>query len=216
MAENDSTQGQVTGTDQPGAVISPGSDVPAEPATPFVFRESNQADALQTQQPSGGPESQISEVAPNEVISWTASEFIAHEKSASWYLGLAGAAVLLAAIIYLFTKDYISSGVVLFGAFLLGVMAARKPRQQQYSLDAQGINIGPRRLAYEEFRSFAIVPEGAFSGIVLLPLKRFALLTTIYYAPENEEQIVRLLSAHLPFDEHHLDVVDRLMRRIRF
>jgi hypothetical protein len=49
-----------------------------------------------------------------------------------------------------------------------------------------------------------------------MPLKRFATLTTVYYAPEDEDKIVNLLSKHLPLEEHKLDAVDHLMQRIRF
>lgn len=149
-------------------------------------------------------------------LSWTASEFIAHEKSASWYLSLAGVAVLGAALVYLLTRDVISAAVVLVGALFLGIYAARQPRQLEYRVDTAGIGIGPKRYGYEEFRSFSVAQEGAFSSIVFMPLKRFAPTTTIYYAPDDEDQIINLLAVRLPMEEHRGDAVENLMRRIRF
>ncbi len=61
-----------------------------------------------------------------------------------------------------------------------------------------------------------MVPEGAFSSVVFMPLKRFAPPRTIYYAPEDEDRIVGLLVNRLPLEEHRADAVDGLMRRIRF
>ncbi len=149
-------------------------------------------------------------------IVWTASEFVAHEKSAGWYGALALAAVIGAGLIYLFTQDVVSSIVVVFCALIFGIYGARKPRQMQYRIGEQGLSIGPRHYSYEEFQSFSVAADGAFSSIIFRPLKRFATLKTIYYAPEDEDLIVEVLADRLPFEEHVPDVVDRLMHRIRF
>lgn len=149
-------------------------------------------------------------------ISWTASEFIAHSKSSGWYMVLIGAALVIAVLVWLVTKDMVSSAVVVIGALLLAVYGARQPRQLEYRVDQQGLAIGARQHGFHEFRSFSIVPEGAFNGIVLMPLKRFSPLITIYYAPEDEDKIVALLSERLPMEERKKDVIDRLMWRIRF
>ena len=152
----------------------------------------------------------------DDAISWTASEFVAHEKTTGWYLALAGIAVALAALIFLIARDIISIIVVLVAATAFGVLGGRKPQQKHYSLNASGLTIGQRHYGYHEFRSFSVVPEGAFSSIVFMPLKRFAPLTTIYYAPEDEDKIIDTISVNLPFEERKSDPIDNLMTRIRF
>lgn len=149
-------------------------------------------------------------------ISWTASEFVAHEKSSGWYLGLTAIAAVVACFVFLITRDIISTVVVLVGAAAFGILGSRKPRQQQYILDVGGLTIGQKRYDFGQFRSFSVVPEGAFSSIVFMPLKRFAQLTTIYYAPEDEDKIVDIISQSLPFEERPADAVDSLMKRVRF
>jgi hypothetical protein len=141
---------------------------------------------------------------------------VAHEKSAGWYGALLLVTAIITALIYLITRDVISTSVVIIAAIAFAVLAARQPRQLQYRLDGNGITIGQKHLNYGLFKSFSVVPEGAFSSIVFTPLKRFAPLTTIYYAPEDEDKIVSLLTDRLPFEEHRLDAVDNMMRRIRF
>ena len=153
---------------------------------------------------------------PLDHISWTASEFIAHEKASQWYLTLAGVTVVLAVLIFILTRDIVSMIMIIFGASLFGVYAGRQPRQLPYQLSHHGLRIGQRSFDLQQFRSFSVVPEGAFSSIVLMPLRRFAPMTTIYYAPEDEDKIVEVLAAQLPYAEHKLDAVERLMRRIRF
>lgn len=212
--------------------------VPAEPATP------PQPTAPPPSQPSSPPQqavtlpptpepmpvqptttlaqqpdmhaSQFSAAEEDGSIRWTASEFIAHEKSPSWYGALAGVAILAASIIFVLAKDVISSVVVIVCALAFGFYGSRQPRQLQYVVNDHGIGVGERFLPYDTFRSFTVLPDGAFSSIIFMPLKRFATTTTIYYAPEHEDAIVELLADRLPYEEHTPDAVDRLMRRIRF
>ncbi len=162
------------------------------------------------------PDTADAQPVEDGVVSWTASEFIAHEKSAGWYLGLALVGAAIAGLVYLITRDYISAIVVLVGTFSLAVLGGKKPKQQQYRLDRGGLLIGQKHYEFGAFKSFAIVPEGAFSSVVFMPLKRFAPLTTIYYAPEDEHRIIGIIAQHLPLEEHKLDAVDHLMQRIRF
>lgn len=185
---------------------------PAQPAAAAAPQET----ALPQGVPTGLEQPEETNNPNAEEINWTASEFVAHEKSAGWYIGLAMAAAAIAGIVYLITRDLVSVGVVLFGSFMLGVYGARQPRQLEYRLDTRGVSIGPKYYEYSEFRTFSIMPEGAFSSIVFMPLKRFAPTTTIYYDPKDEDNIVNILSNCLPFEEGKHDMVDRLMRRIRF
>ncbi|HET7320738.1 MAG TPA: hypothetical protein VFI84_04105 [Candidatus Saccharimonadales bacterium] len=195
-----------------------------QPKPGWQFKPGDTVISGQVDDPAPSPAAEETEPAavaippagPEGSISWTASEFIAHDKSAGWYLMLGGATIALAAIIWLVTKDKISAGVVVFGAALFGIYAARKPRQLQYQLDSSGLTIGQRHFVYHDFRSFSVVPEGGINSIVLSPLKRFAPLTTIYYDPADEDKIVALLSDRLPVERRQKDLVDRLMWRIRF
>lgn len=123
---------------------------------------------------------------------------------------------IVIAVVYWLTKDKVSAAVVLVCAFALAMLAGRQPRQLEYKVDVSGITVGHKHFEYDLFKSFAVVPEGSLSSIIFMPLRRFAPLTTIYYSPEDEEQIVNVLSNRLPLEPHKLDVVDTLMRRIRF
>ena len=189
-----------------GEVVSPGNNgnialqQNPEPSQTFSFTQ----DPGMTQQDGSG-----------ESVEWVASEFILHEKDSNWYLFLAAVAVVIAGVIYFITKDFISSGVILFGAVMFGVYASRKPRQLPFRVDDRGVQIGQKSFMYQEFRGFSVVQEGAFSSIVFSPLKRFSPLTTIYYPPEQEEKIVSII-AHLPIEERKQDAIDKLMHLIGF
>jgi hypothetical protein len=215
MAESDMRPNpeNETNVSQPGQVIVPGGSsavpVPQQPA-PIAYS----ADAQ--------PENDFSYIDQpvdsdgEEVVTWTASEFIAHEKNTSWYANVIVAGVGVCSVIFLITRSFVSAGVILFIFIIFAVYGARQPRQLPYRLDQSGLQIGDRHFPYGAFKSFAIMPEGAFSSIVLVPLKRFSPLTTIYYAPQDEERITAILSGHLPYEERKHDPIDKLMQRIRF
>ena len=221
---------------QPGQVIQPHnstepaapSDGAPEPVRPPEVSQEPAPSPNASPEPSAPPEQintpqfqpQIEALAsyeaPQDDLSWTASEFIAHEKSAGWYGVLALGGVLLAAAIYWFTKDAITAGIILFAAIALGVFAARKPRTQQYALTSQGVHIGGKTYDFQAFKAFSVAPEGAITSIVFLPLKRFMPALTIYVAPEVEDQAIDYLADRLPVEPHKPDAIDSLLRRIHF
>jgi hypothetical protein len=224
---------------KPGATIRPGDTPTAEPSTPSlelpapqpVTTEEPAPKAAPTQPapeapgpaPAAVPEAPVvtSQPSPSlqvdaDGISWTASEFVEHDKSFDWYLALAVVAVLVTALLYFLFRDIMTAATPLVAALALGFYGRRRPRQLHYQLDSQGLAIDQKYLPYNLFRSFAIMDEGPFVSLVFLPLKRFGFLTTIYLDPKDEEQIIDLVSQHLPLEPREHDPIDRLMKRIRF
>lgn len=205
----------------PGAVITPGEATPATPPSP---EPTSAAPAPTPTAPAPQEEPKLVTDSPppaildndSQGITWTASEFVHHDKSASWYGGLVISTVLLAGLIFLITKDAVSVAVVIIAGLVLGIYSTHRPRQLEYRVDQRGVFISNKYYSYDDFKSFSVVSEGAFSSIVFMPLKRFAPALTIYYAPEDEESIMALLADQLPFEEPRRDAVDSLMRRIRF
>jgi hypothetical protein len=149
-------------------------------------------------------------------VRWTSLEFAHHEKTASWYGALVVGTVVFGGLIWLLTKSIFSLVVLFVCATVLGVFAARKPREFQYELDEAGLRIEQKTYSYGDFRSFSIIPEGSLSSIVFIPMKRFLPPTTIYYDPADEPKIVSVLSARIPLEPARRDVVDRFVARIRF
>ena len=153
----------------------------------------------------------------NEVITWTASEYIAHQKTPTWYIVLGFTTLALAALTYLMTSgDIVSVVVVILVMVVFGMYAARKPQEQEYTVSQAGIAIGQKGYPYTELKSFSVVDEGAFSSIVFIPMKRFMPVLTMYYDPQDEERIFATLSRHLPHEQNGHDRIDRFMKKIRF
>lgn len=147
-------------------------------------------------------------------VQWTASEFIAHEKSFGWYALFLLGALVLAAIIYLLTRDKVSTAVVPAVAIILLIAANRKPRVLDYAVTEHGLTIGPRTYLYMEFKSFSVMRQEAFPSIMLMPMRRFMPPISIYYDPQDEDRIVQAIAAYLPFEEHQRDLFDQLVDRL--
>lgn len=150
-----------------------------------------------------------------ETISWTASEYIDHNRGAGWYLLLFLSTGLLSAGIYLLTKDYFATTVIIIAGIVLLIFSRHKPQEITYELSSSGINAGGKLYSYGSFKSFSVVKDGALNSISFTPLKRFMPPFSAYYAPSDEEKIIQALSAYLPYEEKQLDGIDRLSRRLR-
>lgn len=154
---------------------------------------------------------------PADSVSWTALEFIEHTKNAAWYSLFALAAFAIVVLVYLFTKDKMSTGIVALCLAAVGIYSARKPREQQYALDAHGIQVGARTYSFSDFRTFSVADGGTtVASVVLMPLKRFMLPLTLALDPRMEDAVVDYLAARLPFEQHKPDAIEGLLRRIRF
>ncbi len=154
---------------------------------------------------------------PDEVVNWTASEFIAHDKTSGWYLMLTLASIVAAGITFFMTRqDKLTTAIVLITGGLFGVIAARKPRELPYKIDSSGLQIGDKHFPYANFKSYSLVQEEGVESIWLLPLQRFVPGLSIYFSAEDKEQILDVLDNHLPVEQRELDFVDRLMHKIRF
>lgn len=169
-----------------------------------------------SQMPSSFAPQPMEELSDDPLIRWTASEFIHHEKSLDWYLALAVIDIVVAAITYLVLHDMVTTVVVIIAGISLGFYAGWKPNQKTYTLSASGLTIGQRFYGYDEFQAFSKVEEGAFSGIQLTPLKRFSAPVNMYYDPKDEEVILGILGDRLPMQEAKHDLMDNLIKRIRF
>lgn len=149
-------------------------------------------------------------------VEWTASEYVAHQKGPFWYVIFGAGGLVVAAGIYLITHDVFSVVVISILAGILGYYSSRTPRVLTYRLDHAGLTIANKFHPYGEFKSFAVVDEGAFSSIVFASLKRFMPPVSIYFAPDDEQRVTEMLASHLPMQPADRDGFDRLMRSIRF
>jgi hypothetical protein len=148
-------------------------------------------------------------------VSWTASEYIEHHHGAGWYLVLLWGTAASAVLVYFVTKEYFAAGTIAAVGLIVGVFAARKPQQIKYELSSSGLRVGDKLYNYNLFKSFSILREGGFSSLNLQPLKRFMPPVTAHFEAKDQDKIVNAISDFLPYEEHKIDQIDKLSRKLR-
>jgi hypothetical protein len=199
-------------TISPTSVINPPSvSVQQDPEVESTFSNSTTDDGSQVLSETAPPSSKEA-----DSITWSASEFHNHEKSAFWYLKLAISTAGASAISYILTKSVVTLVVVVMGGVVIGFYGRHKPRQLEYVMNTHGIRVGSKQYLYDEFRLFVVTPDSSYPEISLIPVKRFMPPLSVRYEPADETKILDMLADHLPFEERRPDLVDSLMRRIHF
>jgi len=149
-------------------------------------------------------------------VEWTASEFVSHQKTGTWYIGLGAISAVVTILVFVVTRNILSGLVVAAACMALGVLGARKPETKSYKISADGVSIAGREFDYSMFKSFSVIEEGAINCIWLRPLKKFLPTVAMYYPPDQEDRIIMMLDNFLPQEDRQHDIIDRMSRRIRF
>ncbi len=160
--------------------------------------------------------SQDSEVEETPKFTWVEVDTFSYSKKASWYLILAALTVAFAAALYVFTKDKITLGVVIASGLLVGIYAAKKPKQVDYEINRYGFKIGTHYYSFEEFKSFSLVVDGDAMTAMLVPLRRFLPYTYLNFSADIQDKILNNLVRTLPLETKRADILDRTIRRIGF
>ena len=149
-----------------------------------------------------------------EVIQWSASEVVEHSRGAWWYVI---ASVILVAMIGLtvWFQQWTSGGLALVIFITLIVVGLKPARELRYRLSDEGLSIEDRLYPMSNYRAFGVRKDGALWQLVLIPVKRFSLSTTVFIPEDQGEKIVDFFGARLPMEKVELDMVDKVSKRLR-
>lgn len=170
------------------------------------------------------PQEQLAPTLPDQPLlpleedsfTWSAGRFVAHKKSARWYLTYSLVTVFIGALIYLVTRDMVTMVTFVIVVILFVASAMHKPRRLRYTLDSNGIHIGKKIYPYQQFRAFSITDEGNVSCLFFRPLQTFAPQVAVYYDQKDEARIANILLGRLPLEEYRPDWINWLLDRVRF
>lgn len=150
----------------------------------------------------------------SEVVSWEGKEYISGKKGKPWFIvfGLV-VAVLCALAIYI--KAWTFLALIIVSAVALVIYIKRPARMIFYSLGRDGLHIDNKLITFDEFKSFGVLKDGENFSIVLIPKKRFSPSETVYFPENYGEAIVDMFGARLPMQDVKLDMIDRIIRKLR-
>lgn len=152
---------------------------------------------------------------PADPVTWTASEYVQHDKHAVWYLALVVVTILLLALA-IFMKAWTFAVLIVVMGVGIGILAGRPPHSVRYTLSEYGLRVDEKSFSYHDFRAFGVVQDAALYSIVLIPNKRFMPTVNVYFPGEMGEQIVDIFGAFLPMEHIELDFVEKLTRKLHF
>lgn len=147
-------------------------------------------------------------------VSWQAEEYFVKDHSALWYIGLlvvSGALSLLAVLLGWWSFLIL----IVLGCISIIIFTLRPPRKINYQLDKNGLTEGKSLHRFEDFRAFGIIQEGQHFSAVLIPKKRLAITTKVYFPSSNGEVIVDILGNHLPMEQIKPDLLDKIVSFLR-
>lgn len=189
----------------------PGSSLPG----PMQVADQSSLPPVAAPVPDMPPPAPQQSGSPTE-ISWQASEYVHHEKSGSWFLALVGVTALLILTDVFLMHSWTFGLLLVVMASTVVVFAQRPPRFITYSVTSGGIQINEKHFDFHDFRAFGVVQENAFYSIRLVPNKRFMPMVSVFFPPEQGEQIVDVFGSVLPMENIELDPIDKLVGKIRF
>lgn len=186
----------VTLTPEPVALDA----VPLQPKTPSDEQDDDEVTQPQT---------------PVEPVRWQAQEYIQHDKGALWFIAFAAVFIALMVIAIFFIKSITFNILVPVMAVALFVYVNRPPRVMDYTLSRKGLHINDTLYPFSDFKGFGVIHDGKEFSVLLLPVKRFKPGVSVYFPEESGEAIVDILGTRLPMQKLHLDIVDRIIRKLR-
>lgn len=156
------------------------------------------------------------QVADEEPVHWTASEYIHQDKNGLWYTIFGIVVLAFITVDLLVFKSYTFSVLVLVMAVAIIIYSRRPPRTVEYTLSGnQGLFVGEKLYHFSEFKAFGLINDMGQHSIMMVPIKRFSTGISVYFPEDVGEKIVDILGARLPMKDLKLDAVDILVRKLR-
>jgi hypothetical protein len=195
--------------------VSAPDEIAADSPIVTLTPDSQVIDAVPLKSETPDEPAPLSETSEIEPVRWQAQEYIQHDKGQLWFAAFAAAFVALMAIAIFLIQSITFDILVPVMAVALFVYVNRPPRMIDYTLSRKGLHINDRLYPFNEFKGFGVVHDGKEFSVLLLPVKRFKPGVSVYFPEEAGEAIVDMLGARLPMQELHLDIVDRIIRKLR-
>jgi len=195
------TPGQKT----PVVTLTP--DMPTQQLTNVVETELEPEE--EAPMPAGGMQQE------EQPVHWQAHEYIHHEKDALWFVIFTLVVLGLMAFSIFVIQSITFTILIPVMAAALIVYSRRPPRIMDYTLSSKGLHVNDRLYPFSEFKGFGVIRDGKEYSVMLIPIKRFKPGVSVYFPEEAGEAIVDILGTRLPMQKLHLDIVDRVIRKLR-
>jgi len=213
---------QTPDSQQEPVAATPQQQAPPTPAKPLNYWQADpneqpvqHAPEMTFPDPVAAPNTDPA-LTKEDPVNWTAQEYIHLEKNWVWFTIFAVVVLGVVVLDIAFFHAYTISLLAIVIAVAIIIYARRAPRTLHYALSpTQGLYVGERLYAYNEFKAFGLIRDGSHHSIMLVPVKRFAPGVSVYFPEEAGEHIVDILGKRLPMENLKLDAIDIVTRWLR-
>lgn len=195
------------------APANPSASYSTEPQ-PLSQPNQAQVSAARPLSPAEAAPPAVDSPAP-DALAWDAPE-MADRRDSTWYGAVALAAIVLSVLVFTATRDFVSSGVVLFALAGILFFYTKKPQGGRYTMAAGAVSVGRKQYHLNAFKAFSVSPESGVIAVSLLPLQRFMPMVVLYVPASLEQAVTEQLRVYLPEEPHRPDPMDNFLRTLRF
>lgn len=150
------------------------------------------------------------------VISWSAREFIKPDRSPNWYI-YAGISAIILILFAILIGGAIPAIVFMLIALVVYLLADKEPNKQEVKLTPKGIFVDNELYPYNELKSFWIFYDPPQKKeLSLISTKIFMPAIKVQIEEENPVQIRRYLLRYLPEEEQEESIMEALSERLKF
>lgn len=152
----------------------------------------------------------VDEISPaSGGINWQIEERQTNLRSNEWLWALViiGFAIVIFGVLL---KNYLLIIIIALAALIIYARKFKKPETHDFQLDNAGLAIDGKLYSYENFESFWIFTD---KEIAFRRKHRLMPLLIVPFRDDDEPQIVKMLSKHLPESEEEESFLDLLQKR---
>ncbi|HEY4517459.1 MAG TPA: hypothetical protein VJI74_01035 [Candidatus Paceibacterota bacterium] len=149
-------------------------------------------------------------------LTWSGYEYAFRHRSPDWYWALAILALAGATTAFIFNNALFAI-IILLGAFVLALHAAKKPTSIQFTVTERGILINRALYPFETLDSFWVSKEeDTPEPRLIVKSKKIFMPYIVLPLTVPHEKIEEFLLLKLKKEEHHEPMAHRLMEYVGF
>ena len=186
---------------------------------PFI---SNEPMDITPEQPTPRTKRPVSRLSSpvDDIVRWSASEGIDHQRKKGWYIVLSLVVLFIVADAVLlqifFGLQLWSTAMLAIIIFITIMIISRRPsRTIDYAVSDEGVLVNNKVLPYDNFRAFGVLQDGSLWAIMLIPNKRFGVEVTMYIPEDKGEQVIDILGSVLPMENVKLGPAEKMARKLK-
>ena len=172
-----------------------------------LARKPTQKSTLKNEKPEGEKAQVVRPEPLKTLFTWSAPERPFKKRSREYFTTI-GAIVFLLAVILFFLKEWFLIAVMIALMFVAYIMATVEPREVKHKITNRGIITGGKKYQWEGLNRFWFIQKWGQKMVQIETLRRFPRRLTLLLGRTNQEQIKKILSRYLPFEEPEKAWVD--------